>query len=60
MRGLVLTELANVLRDQGKYSQARKAYEEALEIAKQLGDLRSQGVKSGTTWHISTAATRLC
>ena len=43
-RGLVLTDLADVLTDQGKYSQAREAYEESLELAKQLGDLRQQGV----------------
>jgi tetratricopeptide (TPR) repeat protein len=47
MYGVLLTELADVLRDQGKYSQAREAYEEALGIAKQLDDLRSQGVKQG-------------
>jgi tetratricopeptide (TPR) repeat protein len=46
-RGAVLTNLADVLRDQGKYSQAREAYEGALEIAKQQGDLRSQGVVQG-------------
>ena len=43
-RGIVLTDLADVLSNQGKYSQAREAYEEALEIAIQLGDLRQQGV----------------
>jgi tetratricopeptide (TPR) repeat protein len=43
-RGIDLTDLADVLTDQGKYSQAREAYEEALQIAKQLGDLRQQGV----------------
>src|SRR6266567_3168377 len=43
-RGIVLTDLANVLTDQGKYSKAHEAYEEALEISKQQGDLRQQGV----------------
>ena len=45
--GHVLTIFADLLTDQGKYSQAREAYEAALEIAKQQGDLRSQGVKLG-------------
>ena len=44
MRGYLLADLADGLRDQGKYSQSREAYEESLEIAKQLGDIRSQGV----------------
>ncbi len=43
-RGVVLGDLADVLRDQGKYAQARGAYEEALKIATQLGDLRQQAV----------------
>jgi tetratricopeptide (TPR) repeat protein len=47
MRGYLLADLADVLRDQGKYSQAQEAYEESLEMAKQLGDLRSQGVAQG-------------
>ncbi len=46
-RGSDLTDLANVLTDQGKYTQALEAYEETLEISKQLGDLRGQGVKLG-------------
>jgi tetratricopeptide (TPR) repeat protein len=44
MRGQLLGEQADVLTDQGKYSQAREAYEEALEIDEQIGDLRNQGV----------------
>ena len=43
-RSVALTDLADVLTDQGKYSQAREAYEEALEMAKQLGDVRQEGV----------------
>ncbi len=46
-RGYLLADLADVLTDQGKYSQAREAYEESLQRAKQLGDLRSQGVALG-------------
>jgi tetratricopeptide (TPR) repeat protein len=44
LRCLLLTDLADVLTAQGKYSQAREAYEESLEITKQQGDLRQQGV----------------
>jgi tetratricopeptide (TPR) repeat protein len=43
-RGLLLTELGDVLRDQGKYPQAREAYGEALKVVKQQADLRAQGV----------------
>jgi tetratricopeptide (TPR) repeat protein len=47
MRGALLTDLADVLTDQGKYSQAHEAYEGALKIDEQLGDLRGQGVDLG-------------
>jgi tetratricopeptide (TPR) repeat protein len=47
MRGKLLGELADVLTDEGKYLQAREAYEEALQIDEQLGDLRNQGVDLG-------------
>ncbi len=43
-RGALLTDLGDVLSDQGKYSQAREAYEDALKRDKQLGDLRNQAV----------------
>ena len=43
-RGVNLTDLADVLRDQGKYAQAREAYEERMRIAQQQGDLRAQSV----------------
>jgi len=42
--GAFLTELGDVLVGQGKYSQAQEAYEEALKVDKQLGDVRSQAV----------------
>jgi tetratricopeptide (TPR) repeat protein len=45
-RGALLTDLGGVLRDQGRYSQAREAYENTLQIFRQLGDLRSQSVAS--------------
>jgi tetratricopeptide (TPR) repeat protein len=47
VRGQLLGELADVLTDQGKYAQAREAYEEALKIDEQIGDLRNQGVDLG-------------
>ncbi|MFP5286429.1 MAG: tetratricopeptide repeat protein, partial [Thermoanaerobaculia bacterium] len=46
-RGNQLTDLADVLRDQGRYAQAREKYKEGLEIAKELEDLRGQGVSLG-------------
>src|SRR6266567_1758971 len=46
-RGALLTDLGNVLSDQGKYSQAREVYEDALKIDKQLDDLRNQAVDLG-------------
>jgi tetratricopeptide (TPR) repeat protein len=41
------TPSAGALAAQGKYLQAREAYEEALKIAERVGDLRGQGVKLG-------------
>ncbi len=46
-RAMLLTDLGDVLQDQGKYSQARETYEERLKIAKQQADLRGQGVAQG-------------
>ncbi|HEX9942244.1 MAG TPA: tetratricopeptide repeat protein [Thermoanaerobaculia bacterium] len=43
-RGILLTDLADVLSDQGRYAEAREAYKEGREIAQELGDLRGQGV----------------
>jgi len=43
-RGGLLTDLGDALSNQGKYSQAREAYEERLKIAKQQEDVRGQGV----------------
>jgi WD40 repeat protein/tetratricopeptide (TPR) repeat protein len=39
-RGIQLGDLAGTLVAQGKYSAAGEAYEEALEIVKQVGDVR--------------------
>jgi tetratricopeptide (TPR) repeat protein len=46
-RGNQLTDLADVLSNQGRYAQARERYEEGLEIFKELEDLRGQGVSLG-------------
>jgi tetratricopeptide (TPR) repeat protein len=46
-RGVCLTDLADALADQGQYGEARKAYEEGLDVDKELGDLRGQGVTLG-------------
>ncbi len=43
-RGVLLTDLGDVLSDQGKFSQAREAYEDALKVAEQHGDTRQQAV----------------
>jgi tetratricopeptide (TPR) repeat protein len=46
-RGNQLTDLADVLRDQGKYAQAREAYQQGLQILQELGDVRGQGASLG-------------
>jgi tetratricopeptide (TPR) repeat protein len=46
-RGTLHTDLAGVLRNQGKYAEARAEYERGLESAKELNDPRSQGVILG-------------
>ena len=42
--GALLFDLGDVLTDQGKYAQARQAYEERLKIAKQQENLQGQAV----------------
>ena len=42
--GVILAELGDILRAQGRYVEAQKAYEERLKINEQLKDLRSQAV----------------
>ncbi|WP_437657146.1 CHAT domain-containing protein [Sorangium sp. So ce1182] len=46
-RGVVLTEVGGVLSEQGKYGEARSAYEDSLEIKKSLNDARGQAVVLG-------------
>ena len=45
--GALYTELADVLRDRGDYAEARAAYESALGIDRELGDLRGAAVDEG-------------
>lgn len=46
-RGVLLTDKADALAEQGKYAEARKVYGEALKLVEDLNDLRSQGVVLG-------------
>src|SRR5205823_5493282 len=46
-RGALLTNLGEVQLAQGKYVEARKAYEAGLQVDEQLGDLRGQAVDLG-------------
>jgi tetratricopeptide (TPR) repeat protein len=46
-RGVMLTDKADALAEQGKYAEARKAYEDGLKVAEELNDLRQQGVVLG-------------
>ena len=46
-RGVCLTDLADALAEQGRYPDARKAYEDGLKVALELGDTRQQGVILG-------------
>ncbi len=43
-RGVLLTDWADILTKQGKYSTARTACEAGLAVAKQVNDQRQQGV----------------
>ena len=47
LRGALRSELGDALRADGRYSDARKAYEAALKIAEELSDVRGQGVDLG-------------
>jgi tetratricopeptide (TPR) repeat protein len=45
--GVVLKDLADALRDQGGFDEARKAYQAGLKVNEELKDLRGQGVTLG-------------
>ncbi len=46
-RGTLHTDLADVLREQGRFADAREQYEAGLAIAEDLNDQRAQGVTLG-------------
>lgn len=46
-KSIVLNDLADCHSDQGHFAQAKDRYEQALAIAKQLGDQRNQAVSLG-------------
>ncbi len=56
-RDVTLTDLGDVLTDQGSYAAAQVAYEAGLDIAEQLGDARQQGVVLG---QLGALALRQC
>ncbi len=47
MLGKVYTGLGNNLRKLGRFDEAKKAYEDGLQISKEVGDHRSAAVKLG-------------
>jgi tetratricopeptide (TPR) repeat protein len=46
-RGALLTDLGGVLMLQGRYAEARAAYEEPLEVIRAINDTRSEGAILG-------------
>ncbi len=46
-RGVCLTGLADAFAEQGKFAEARQAYQDGLKVAEELTDLRQQGVVLG-------------
>lgn len=46
-RSALLTDLADVLAAQGKFADARQAYQDGLTVKAELNDLRGQGVTLG-------------
>ena len=46
-RGVLLADMADALAEQGKYAEARKAYQDGLKVVEELNDLRGQGVRFG-------------
>jgi tetratricopeptide (TPR) repeat protein len=46
-RGILQTDLADVLRQQGRYAEAREAYEAGLELSREVGAPRGEGVSLG-------------
>ncbi len=52
-RGKFLGDLGNILRSQGKYPQAQEVYEEALKIARQLGEQHDEAVAEGNLGNLA-------
>jgi tetratricopeptide (TPR) repeat protein len=46
-RGIIHSDLADVLRTQGKFAEAREHYGEGLKLGKEVKDLRHEGVVLG-------------
>jgi len=59
LRGVLQAELGDALRALGRYSDARRAYESALEIAEAARDLRGQGVDLGQLGALALVEGRL-
>lgn len=46
-RSVLLTDKADAFAEQGKYAEARRAYQDGLKVDEELNDLRCQGVILG-------------
>jgi len=58
LRAHTLSDLADALHDEGRYTEARTIYVEALGAAEQLGDLRAQAVANGQLGSLAVAEQR--
>jgi tetratricopeptide (TPR) repeat protein len=47
LQSSLLADLGNVLLKQGRYADAKVAYEQALQITERIGDLRGQAISRG-------------
>lgn len=59
LRGMLHADIGDTLRAAGRYADARRAYETALQIAEDLDDLRGQGVDLGQLGALALAEGRL-
>jgi SagB-type dehydrogenase family enzyme len=59
LRGTLRSELGDALRAGGQYADARRAYEAALKIARELKDVRAQGVDLGHLGAVALAEGKL-
>jgi SagB-type dehydrogenase family enzyme len=58
LHGTLRSELGDAFRARGQYDQARKAYETALEIARELNDVCGQAVEWGRLGALAAAEGR--